>query len=103
MPIYEYRCKDCHQLFEEWQKGFEDRQVACPICGGSSSRLISGSAFVLKGSGWYVTDYSHRRADASNGNGKAASTETSSPPEAPADSAAAEKKENTSTDNSQTG
>jgi len=71
MPIYEYRCNECHQLFEEWQKDFKERDVNCPICGGASSRLISNSAFVLKGSGWYVTDYCKRNADTGNGNGKA--------------------------------
>ncbi len=70
MPIYEYRCNDCHQLFEEWQKDFQEREVNCPICGGTSPRLISNSAFVLKGSGWYATDYCNRRSEAGNGNGK---------------------------------
>lgn len=57
MPIYEYRCLDCAQLFEEWQKDFQSREVPCPVCGGKSERLISNTSFVLKGSGWYVTDY----------------------------------------------
>ncbi len=79
MPIYEYRCKDCQQLFEEWQKGFEERDVNCPICGGPSSRLISNSAFILKGSGWYATDYSDRKARAgNNGDGKEAQAQESS-------------------------
>jgi predicted nucleic acid-binding Zn ribbon protein len=29
----------------------------CEVCGGQVRRLISNTAFVLKGSGWYVTDY----------------------------------------------
>ena len=75
MPIYEYRCNDCQQLFEEWQKGFEDREMVCPVCGGASSRLISNSAFVLKGSGWYVTDYCKQNPEAGNGNGRPKSKE----------------------------
>jgi len=75
MPIYEYRCNDCQQVFEEWQKGFEDREMVCPVCGGASSRLISSSAFVLKGSGWYVTDYC--QSQPGNGNGKPKAKETS--------------------------
>ena len=71
MPIYEYRCNECQHLFEEWQKDFKEREVNCPICGGTSSRLISNSAFVLKGSGWYATDYCNSKSEASNGNGKA--------------------------------
>lgn len=65
MPIYEYSCQECKQTFEEWQKGFEERELPCPVCGGKSTRLISNSSFILKGGGWYVTDYSGRKASAS--------------------------------------
>ena|SRR6056297_1892267 len=68
MPIYEYRCEECAQVFEEWQNDFEERDVPCPVCGGNSRRLISHSAFILKGSGWYATDYS-RKSSTQNGNG----------------------------------
>lgn len=68
MPIYEYRCCDCEQIFEEWQKGFEDKDVPCPVCGHKAKRIISNTAFVLKGTGWYVTDYCR-----SNGSGSASS------------------------------
>ncbi|MFO7718803.1 MAG: FmdB family zinc ribbon protein [Thermodesulfobacteriota bacterium] len=76
MPIYEYRCEDCQQIFEEWQKDFEERQMPCPVCGGNSKRLISNTSFILKGGGWYATDYAHGSAQA-NGNGSK-STEASS-------------------------
>jgi putative FmdB family regulatory protein len=57
MPIYEYQCNRCGNEFEEWQK-FSDPVIdKCPSCGGKASRLISQSSFILKGSGWYVTDY----------------------------------------------
>ncbi|HMK36720.1 MAG TPA: zinc ribbon domain-containing protein [Desulfomonilaceae bacterium] len=60
MPIYEYRCEKCGNEFEEWQK-FSDPVVdKCPSCGGLSRRLISQSTFVLKGTGWYVTDYARK-------------------------------------------
>ena len=58
MPIYEYRCQECQQTFEEWQKDFTDRQVPCPVCGCKAERLISSSSFVLKGGGWYSDLYS---------------------------------------------
>ena len=63
MPIYEYRCKDCQQVFEEWCKHIEDDKVhhICPICKGEAQRLISHTSFALKGGGWYVTEYgSHK-------------------------------------------
>ncbi len=57
MPIYEYHCKKCDNVFEEFQKGFEERSVKCPKCAGDAERLISNTSFILKGTGWYVTDY----------------------------------------------
>jgi|SRR6056297_1280652 len=74
MPIYEYCCQECQHIFEEWQKDFVERDMACPICGGQAKRLISNTAFILKGSGWYVTDYARNSniTDNGNGNGKGA-------------------------------
>jgi putative FmdB family regulatory protein len=63
MPIYEYRCKECQQVFEEWCKHIEDEKTrhTCPICRGEAERLISHTSFALKGGGWYVTEYgSHK-------------------------------------------
>lgn len=57
MPIYEYRCQDCNHEFERMQKFSDPPLDACPTCAGSVQKLISRSAFHLKGSGWYVTDY----------------------------------------------
>lgn len=57
MPIYEYKCEKCGHVFEEWQSGFEEREQPCPKCKAESKRLISNTSFVLKGTGWYVTDY----------------------------------------------
>ncbi|CAM2060943.1 FmdB family transcriptional regulator [Desulfovibrionales bacterium] len=68
MPIYEYRCKNCEQLIEEWQKSFTERDVNCPICGTKAKRIISNTSFVLKGSGWYVTDYGSNHQGSNDGN-----------------------------------
>ncbi|MEW6140182.1 MAG: zinc ribbon domain-containing protein [Thermodesulfobacteriota bacterium] len=57
MPIYEYRCDSCGREFEEWQKFSDPVVERCSCCGGRTRRLISQSSFVLKGTGWYVTDY----------------------------------------------
>lgn len=63
MPIYEYRCADCHQVFEEWCKRITDAEDghACPICNGQAQRLISNTSFALKGEGWYVTEYGSQK------------------------------------------
>lgn len=64
MPIYEYGCVECNQIVEEWQSDFEEHDIPCPVCGGKTKRLISNTSFVLKGSGWYVTDYAGKNASA---------------------------------------
>lgn len=70
MPIYEYRCAECHQVFEEWCKHVEDgnRTRSCPICKGQAKRLISNTSFALKGGGWYATEYgTHKKQTGGNG------------------------------------
>jgi putative FmdB family regulatory protein len=85
MPIYEYACKKCGS-FEVMQRISEEPLKKCPTCGARVSKLISRSAFHLKGSGWYTTDY----ARSSAGNGK---TDDSKP-------AASEAKENSASSTS---
>jgi putative FmdB family regulatory protein len=73
MPIYEYRCLDCGHQFELMQKFSDPPAETCTSCTGTVQKLISRSAFHLKGSGWYVTDYGRN----GSANGKAAGKEGS--------------------------
>ena len=57
MPIYEYECNKCNEIFEIFHKIDEECKVACPKCLGPARKLISATNFVLKGSGFYVNDY----------------------------------------------
>ena len=58
MPTYEYECKRCGFLFEEFQSINAQPLKHCPKCNGSVKRLIGkGSGIVFKGSGFYATDY----------------------------------------------
>ena len=57
MPIYEYRCEKCGKVFEVLQRFSDDPVKIHEECGGEVEKLISHSAFQLKGSGWYQTDY----------------------------------------------
>ena len=57
MPIYEYQCESCSRRFEVMQRMTEPLLATCEQCGGHVRRLISQTSFVLKGGGWYVTDY----------------------------------------------
>ena len=81
MPIYEYRCNDCQQIFEEWCKHVEpqDATHTCPICHGTSQRIMSQTSFALKGEGWYVTEYgSHKNAPKEDGASPAAAAPAAS-------------------------
>jgi putative FmdB family regulatory protein len=96
MPIYEYNCQDCKQIFEEWQKDYEERDIPCPVCGGTASRIISSTSFVLKGGGWYASGYSGAATSAESANtgadtsaGKSVVDATAKPAESPSAAPAA--------------
>ena len=57
MPTYDYHCDGCGRDFEVRQRISEAALTTCDVCGGSVRRLISPAPFILKGEGWYVTDY----------------------------------------------
>lgn len=68
MPIYEYECLKCGKTIEALQK-FSDAPLShCEHCDGEVRKLLSMSTFHLKGSGWYVTDYSGKSQSASKSN-----------------------------------
>ena len=58
MPTYTYQCHSCAYLFEKEQKITDSPLTTCPKCGGPVKRVITGGlGFILKGSGFYATDY----------------------------------------------
>jgi putative FmdB family regulatory protein len=58
MPVYEYECGSCGGRFEMAQKFSDPALTECTLCHAANVRkVLSTPAFVLKGSGWYVTDY----------------------------------------------
>lgn len=57
MPTYEYECSKCKRVFEIRQRISEPPLTTCDRCGGSVRRLLAPAPFILKGGGWYVTDY----------------------------------------------
>jgi len=62
MPTYEYRCTKCGYDFEEFQSITASPITFCPKCEGRTERVITGGAgFLLKGTGFYQTDYRSER------------------------------------------
>ena len=57
MPIYEYKCENCGEVFEVRQNYSDEPVTVHEKCGGQVEKLISAPSFNFKGSGWYVTDY----------------------------------------------
>ncbi len=64
MPLYEYKCSKCEEIFEVIQK-FSDVPLKKHVgCGGKVEKLMSAPAFQLKGTGWYATDYKKQQPPA---------------------------------------
>ncbi len=77
MPIYEYHCKKCGE-FDVMQKITEKPLQRCPTCRCKVTKLMSNTAFQLKGSGWYVTDYGNKGSSSSGDRDRSASTSSAS-------------------------
>ena len=97
MPFYEYRCGKCAHEFEQMQRITDPPVHKCPKCGKKAvERLISRTSFVLKGSGWYATDYGRSSSsapacgDGGNGKGKGGA-KSESPADAKSEAKPAEK------------
>ncbi len=57
MPTYHYECEKCGHEFEMDQKITDAPRKICPKCRGKVFRVIQAVAHILKGSGFYTTDY----------------------------------------------
>jgi putative FmdB family regulatory protein len=103
MPIYEYHCLDCGHEFDLLQKFSDPPVTTCPSCSGTVKKLISRSAFHLKGDGWYVTDYARKSGKNGSSSSSAKDSDTSKSSDtadtssAPKDSATADTSTNKDT------
>jgi putative FmdB family regulatory protein len=90
MPLYEYKCSSCGDVFEVMQKVADEPLTLHENCGGRVERLLSPPALQFKGTGWYVTDYgrsSKEKPDTSKPAQKGSESDSSkgaSKPQAPA-------------------
>jgi len=76
VPIYEYQCSKCGEIFEAFQKINDKPLKQCKFCHSKVERLISQTSFQLKGGGWYLTDYARKSQPAGG-------SESGSKPKAP--------------------
>src|SRR4029450_968704 len=118
MPTYEYECPRCPRVFEVRQRITEPALDTCDRCGGAIHRPVFGAAvipqrggggrqglpapFILKGEGWYVTDYpsdARKKATSAESSGKEAPAKE---PSSAKDGGSAESKAGASSDSTST-
>jgi putative FmdB family regulatory protein len=58
MPLYEFKCSSCQEVSEFNLKISDSYPELCPKCEeGTLSKIISQTAFQLKGGGWFSEGY----------------------------------------------
>jgi putative FmdB family regulatory protein len=57
MVTYRYSCEKCGNEFDCEQRITDPPRKRCPRCQGSVYRVIQPVSHILKGSGFYRTDY----------------------------------------------
>ena len=92
MPTYEYECNKCRRVFEVRQRISEPALTTHDGCGGEVHRLLSPAPFILKGEGWYVTDYPSEARKKARDAEKSAVNSTAANGDTKADSKATESK-----------
>jgi len=93
VPTYEYDCPRCPRVFEVRQRISAPPLTTCDRCGGPVHRLLSATPFILKGGGWYVTDYpSESRKKAQSTESSGSGSDSSSKDAAAKDAKPAESK-----------
>ena len=86
MPIYEFECSACGNVFDRLQKLSDPDPDTCPQCGKKKvHRRVTAPSFRLSGSGWYETDFKKDGEKKSNLAGDAAKPADAPKPEAKAE------------------
>lgn len=49
MPVYEFKCKKCEYLFEEYLPQKSEQILKCPVCNGEVEKQISVTNFKING------------------------------------------------------
>lgn len=59
MPLYEFECPLCKSVMESLVK-MGTETIKCQ-CGSTANRKLSAGSFILKGTGWYQTDFKNNK------------------------------------------
>lgn len=76
MPIYEYACIQCGEIFEVFYKKIGDEPFApCKSCGGTGKRIMSSTGqFLIKGynarNGYSPEGYANQQVERAKGHNK---------------------------------
>jgi putative FmdB family regulatory protein len=88
MPTYEYQCKKCGREFEYQQRMSDPEKTLCEACGAEAlERMISRTAFSLKGGGWYKDLYASSKPEKPADAGSGTTANTDAPAAASGDAA----------------
>jgi len=99
MPTYEYECKSCGYVFEQFQSMTEKPLQTCPECEGKVKRIIgAGAGIIFKGSGFYETDYKKKSPSSSDSFTTSADKDKSSDTKPPSNEKPNKKDKKTSSD-----
>lgn len=102
VPTYEYECEQCPRVFEVKQRISDAPLTTCEVCGGTIRRLLSSAPFILKGRGWYVTDYPSASRKKAMESEKATSTTPETKSDTKSDSTKSDSKSSTPTSSAPT-
>src|SRR5688572_26240583 len=91
MPTYEYACPKCGNTFELVQSMRDEPLKKCPKCKKAGvKRLVgAGAGLILKGTGFYITDYKNKKEPAAKTGGAESKPAESTSPATPAPAVAA--------------
>jgi putative FmdB family regulatory protein len=57
MPVFDYRCLDCHKTYDVFHKGHEVAEdVFCPSCGSKHSKKLMSVPVISMNSGFSETN-----------------------------------------------
>lgn len=48
MPIYDYECQECSQVFEVFLRSYDSKDTECPGCGSKNLKRLISASYVIR-------------------------------------------------------